>query len=99
MREAAIATEMPYAVNRWLGGTLTNFATILNSISKYSDFLGMESEGSLEKLPKKEASFIRRQMSRMHRNFEGLLEMPELPDAIFLWTSKRRPSPWPKPTG
>ncbi len=89
VREAAIATEMPYSVNRWLGGTLTNFTTILNSISKYSEYLGMESEGSLDKLPKKEASFIRRQMSRMHRNFEGLMEMPELPDALFVVDIKK----------
>lgn len=89
IREAAIATEMPFCVNRWLGGTLTNFTTILNSIAKYKKYLSMESDGSLDKLPKKELAMIRREMSRMHRNFEGLLEMPELPDAIFIVDIKR----------
>ncbi len=89
VREAAIATEMPFCVNRWLGGTLTNFSTILNSISKYQNYLSMESDGSLNKLPKKEVAAIRRQMNRMHRNFEGLLEMPKLPDAIFIVDIKK----------
>ncbi|MBH55037.1 MAG: 30S ribosomal protein S2 [Opitutaceae bacterium] len=89
IREAATATELPFCVNRWLGGTLTNFSTILNSIAKYKNFLSMEADGSLDKLPKKEGSAIRREMSRMNRNFEGLLEMPELPDAIFIIDIKR----------
>ena len=89
MREAAVGTEMPFCVNRWLGGTLTNFSTILKSIAKYKKYLSMESDGSLDKLPKKELAVIRREMSRMHRNFEGLLEMPELPDAIFIIDIKR----------
>lgn len=89
MREAATTTEMPFCVNRWLGGTLTNFSTILNSISKYKKYLAMESDGSLDKLPKKEVAAIRREMSRMHRNFEGLVEMPELPDALFIIDIKR----------
>ena len=89
IREAAVATEMPFSVNRWLGGTLTNFATIKNSIAKYKKYLSMESDGSLDKMPKKEVAVIRREMSRMHRNFEGLLEMPELPDALFIIDIKR----------
>lgn len=89
MREAAVASEMPFCVNRWLGGTLTNFSTIRNSIAKYKKYLAMEADGSLDKLPKKELAVVRREMSRMHRNFEGLLEMPELPDAIFIIDIKR----------
>jgi len=89
IREAAAATELPFCANRWLGGTLTNFSTILKSIAKYKNFLAMEADGSLNKLPKKEGSAIRREMSRMNRNFEGLLEMPELPDAIFIIDIKR----------
>lgn len=49
----------------------------------------METDGSLDKLPKKELAVVRREMSRMNRNFEGLLEMPELPDAIFIIDIKR----------
>ncbi len=88
VREVATTTNMPFCANRWLGGTLTNFNTVKRSLEKYRRFLAMESDGSLAKLPKKEASAIRREMDRMHRNFEGLLEMGELPSAMLIIDSK-----------
>ena len=88
IREAATQCQMPFSANRWMGGTLTNFATIKKSIAKYKGYLSMEADGSLAKTPKKEAAVIRREMSRMHRNFEGLLEMPELPSAVLVIDSK-----------
>jgi small subunit ribosomal protein S2 len=48
----------------------------------------METEGQLDKLPKKEASAIRREMARMHRNFEGMLQMTSLPNALFVIDAK-----------
>ena len=54
VREAATGTGMPYCVNRWLGGTLTNFATIKRSIGKFKAFQQMETSGEMAKLPKKE---------------------------------------------
>lgn len=84
VREAANATNMPYSASRWLGGTLTNFETIKRSIAKYKKYLAMESDGSLAKLPGKEGAAIKREMSRMHRNFEGLQEMNKLPSALFV---------------
>lgn len=84
IREAAIACNMPFAANRWMGGALTNFATIKTSLEKYKKYLAMESDDSLDKLPNKEAAAIRREMERMHRNFEGMLEMSELPAALFV---------------
>lgn len=89
MREVAVSTGMPFSVNRWLGGTLTNFSTILNSIAKYRKYLAWENDGTLDKMPKKEVAVIRREMNRMNNNFEGLLEMPELPDAIFIVDVKK----------
>jgi small subunit ribosomal protein S2 len=88
VREAATATNMPFCVNRWLGGTLTNYATVKHSLEKYRRFLRMETEGELDKLPKKEASAIRREMARMNRNFEGLLHMMQLPTALFVIDTK-----------
>lgn len=88
IREAAIASNMPFAANRWMGGTLTNFTTIKTSIEKYKKYLAMESDGSLDKLPNKEASAIRREMARMHRNFEGMLDMNQLPAAMFVVDTK-----------
>lgn len=84
VRDAAATTGMPYCVNRWLGGTLTNFATIKRSIAKYKSYQQMETSGDMAKLPKKEESAIKREMARMQRNFDGILEMAELPGALFV---------------
>jgi len=84
VREAANGTGMPFCVNRWLGGTLTNFATIKRSIAKYKGFQQMETSGEMAKLPKKEESAIKREMARMQRNFDGILDMPDLPKALIV---------------
>jgi small subunit ribosomal protein S2 len=84
VREAATGIGMPYCVNRWLGGTLTNFGTIKRSIAKFKHFQQMETSGEMAKLPKKEESAIKREMARMQRNFDGILEMGELPGALFV---------------
>ncbi|HVU37465.1 MAG TPA: 30S ribosomal protein S2 [Opitutales bacterium] len=88
IREMATTTNMPFCVSRWMGGTLTNYATVKNSLEKYRRFLRMETDGQLDKLPKKEASAIRREMARMHRNFEGMLQMTSLPAALFIIDAK-----------
>ncbi|MDR2429957.1 MAG: 30S ribosomal protein S2 [Puniceicoccales bacterium] len=88
MREAARVCNMPYAVNRWMGGGLTNFATIKNSLDKYRRYLRMEADGSLAKMHKKEAAAVRRQMSRMNRNFEGMVSVHSLPGAVFIVDTK-----------
>tara|TARA_R100000027_G_scaffold67340_1_gene65645 strand:+ start:6758 stop:7570 length:813 start_codon:yes stop_codon:yes gene_type:complete len=84
VREAAAETRMPFCVNRWMGGTLTNFATIKTSLQKYRRFLAMEKDGSLNDLPKKEGAAIRRQMVRMNRNFEGIIDINDRPSALFI---------------
>ena len=88
MREAATSCQMPFCVNRWMGGGLTNFTTIKSSLAKYRKFLKMDQDGELEKLPGKEEAAIRRQMSRMNRNFEGMLEVDDLPAAVFVVDTK-----------
>ena len=84
IREGATACKMPYCVNRWMGGGLTNFSTMKTSLIKYRKFLKMDESGELEKLPGKEEAAIRRQMSRMNRNFEGILNIEELPAALIV---------------
>ena len=88
IRELAGATNMPFCVNRWMGGTLTNHETVSASIAKYKKFLRMEEDGSLDKMHGKESAAIKRQMTRMHRDFEGLLNLQGLPGAVFLIDSK-----------
>ncbi len=84
IREAATSCQMPFCANRWMGGTLTNFATIKSSLDKYKNYLAMDADGSLDELHNKEAAAIRREMNRMQRNFEGLIEMDGLPSALFV---------------
>jgi small subunit ribosomal protein S2 len=88
VRQAAKSTGMPFAVNRWLGGTLTNFATLKRSLDKYRTYLRMEQDGSLAKMHKKEGAAVRREMARMQRNFEGLLEYRDLPAAMIVIDTK-----------
>lgn len=84
VREVARELEMPFCVNRWLGGCLTNFETVKRSLNKYRRYLAMEEDGTLASMLKKEAAVIRRQMVRMNRGFEGMLDVNDLPDALFV---------------
>jgi small subunit ribosomal protein S2 len=84
VREAAATTNMPFCVDRWLGGTLTNYATVKRSIAKFKKYQQMETSGEMSKLPRKEESAIKREMVRMQRNFNGIAEMGGLPAALIV---------------
>ncbi|HRE05724.1 MAG TPA: 30S ribosomal protein S2, partial [Opitutaceae bacterium] len=84
VREAASATNMPLCVDRWLGGTLTNYETVKKSIAKYKKYQQMDTAGELGKFSRKEESAIRREMARMQRNFAGIVDMGDLPSAMFV---------------
>jgi small subunit ribosomal protein S2 len=84
VREAAATTNMPFCVDRWLGGTLTNYATVKRSIAKFKKYQQMETSGEMSKLPRKEESAIKREMVRMQRNFNGIAEMGGLPTALVV---------------
>ncbi len=84
VREAAATTNMPFCVDRWLGGTLTNYATVKKSIAKFKKYQAMETSGEMSKLPRKEESAIKREMVRMQRNFNGIAEMGGLPSALVV---------------
>jgi len=84
VREAAGATNMPFCVDRWLGGTLTNYETVKKSIAKYKKYQQMDTAGELGKFSRKEESAIRREMARMQRNFAGIVDMGDLPTALFV---------------
>lgn len=84
VREAAGSVSMPFCVDRWLGGTLTNFATVKASIAKYKKYQAMDTSGDLQKLGGKEQAAIRREMVRMQKNFSGISEMTDLPKAMFI---------------
>src|SRR3569623_997764 len=65
IREAASSTGMPYCVDRWLGGTLTNFQTVKRSIAKFKMYQQQETSGELAKFSSKDEAAIKREMTRM----------------------------------
>ncbi len=83
-RDAAKSVNMPYCVDRWLGGTLTNYETVKRSIAKYKKYQQMETSGELKKFSSKEESAIKREMTRMNKNFSGIVDMGDLPTAMFV---------------
>ena len=84
IREAATSVNMPFCVDRWLGGTLTNYETVKKSIAKYKNYQQMDTAGELSKFSGKEESAIRREMGRMERNFNGIIDMEGMPTAMFI---------------
>jgi small subunit ribosomal protein S2 len=84
VREAATSVNMPMCVDRWLGGTLTNYETVKKSITKFKKYQAMETSGEMAKLPRKEESAIKREMTRMQKNFSGIADMGGLPAAMFV---------------
>ncbi len=82
--ESAEAVEMPYVNFRWLGGMLTNFATIQKRIFYMKELGRMEASGEMEALPKKERLRLRRELGKLQRNLGGLSSLGKLPNAVFL---------------
>ncbi|MEM6995554.1 MAG: 30S ribosomal protein S2 [Myxococcota bacterium] len=73
-----------FVASRWLGGTLTNWKTIRQSIDKLRGFEKMEQDGTFEKLTKKEVLQMSRARAKLERNLGGIKDMPKLPGAIFV---------------
>jgi small subunit ribosomal protein S2 len=84
IRKYAEAIKQPYVTRRWLGGTLTNFSTILKSIEKLEEFKRLEESGQVAKLTKKERSVHRKEIERLEGVLEGIKGMRSLPSALFL---------------
>ncbi|MCF7760879.1 MAG: 30S ribosomal protein S2 [Cephaloticoccus sp.] len=84
VREAASSVNMPFCVDRWLGGTLTNYETVKKSIAKYKNYQRMDTDGELSKFSSKEQAAIKREMGRMQRNFNGIIDMDGMPSAMFI---------------
>ena len=80
---------MYYINSRWLGGTLTNFATIKKRIARLNELEKMEADGTFEVLPKKEVIKLRKEMEILNTNLGGIKNMEKLPSLIFLADSKK----------
>ena len=84
VQEEAERCGMPYVNHRWLGGMLTNFKTVRQSVKRLRDLEQMTEDGTLEKLPKKEALMYTRELDKLMRSMGGIKEMNGLPDAIVI---------------
>ncbi|HMX15285.1 MAG TPA: 30S ribosomal protein S2 [Rhodocyclaceae bacterium] len=82
--EEAGRAGMPYVDERWLGGMLTNFKTVKLSIKRLREMEQMAEEGAFEKMPKKEALMMQREMVKLQKSIGGIKDMNGLPDVIFV---------------
>jgi small subunit ribosomal protein S2 len=82
-REAA-RCGMPYVTHRWLGGMLTNFKTIRQSIKRLAEIDEMAANGLLDQRSKREAQMVRRERDKLERSLGGIRDMEGLPDALFV---------------
>ena len=82
--EEAQRAGMPFVDHRWLGGMLTNFKTVKASIKRLKDLEAMGQDGTFEKMSKREALTLQREMDKLNRSLGGIKEMKALPDALFV---------------
>ena len=84
VQKEAARCNMPYVNQRWLGGMLTNFKTIRQSIKRLNELDEMAQNGTLDRRGKKEAQMLRREMEKLLRSLGGIRDMTALPDALFV---------------
>ena len=84
IQNEAVRAGMPFVNQRWLGGMLTNFKTVRQSIKRLADLTEMKANGSLDRRGKKEGTMLRREMDKLERSLGGIKDMESLPDAIFV---------------
>ena len=89
IKEAAQACGQYYVNQRWLGGTLTNLATIRKSIGRLKYIEDLEKQPEYSKMGKQEISAVRREGEKLRRNLEGIRDMDKLPDAIIVIDTTR----------
>jgi small subunit ribosomal protein S2 len=89
VRIEAERCNMPYVTERWLGGTLTNFSTIKKSIKHLKNLDKMATDGTYDRLTKKEILQVEREKEKLEKNLGGIKDMPKLPGAVFIVDTKQ----------
>ncbi|HIP40778.1 MAG TPA: 30S ribosomal protein S2 [Desulfocapsa sulfexigens] len=84
IKEEAVRCGMPYVDHRWLGGMLTNFQTIKNSIERLKSIESMQEDGSINRFPKKEILLMGKERIKLERNVGGIKNMRNVPSAILV---------------
>ena len=88
MMEEAIRCGMPYVTNRWLGGMMTNYKTVKQSINRIREIESMKADGRMEKLIKKEQLKHERELIKLEKSLGGIKDMAGVPDALFVVDTK-----------
>jgi small subunit ribosomal protein S2 len=89
IKEEAVRTGEFYVSERWLGGCLTNFTTIRKSVKRLTNIEKMESDGTFDKITKKEALFLMREKEKLNNVLSGVVDMSRLPGALFVIDVKK----------
>lgn len=84
IKELARRSNSFYVTERWLGGALTNLATIRKSVARMKHIDNLESTGAVNQMPKQEVSVMRRENAKLHRNLDGIKDMEKYPAAIVI---------------
>jgi small subunit ribosomal protein S2 len=84
VREEALRAGAPFVDERWLGGMLTNFKTVKQSIKRLKELETLSQDGTFERLGKKEALMLQREMLKLEKSIGGIKDMNGLPDALFV---------------
>src|SRR3954469_8635194 len=87
--EESVRAGQFHVTNRWLGGTLTNFKTIKSGIDRLKTLEKMSTDGTFEKLPKKEVALLQNEMDKLKKNLGGIQEMSRLPGCLFVIDPKK----------
>ena len=89
IKEEAKRCEMPFVVERWLGGMLTNYKTIRNNVRRLEELEAMEADGRMASLSKKEASSRRKHLMKLEKALGGIRHMEDLPKMVFVVDTRK----------
>jgi small subunit ribosomal protein S2 len=89
VKATAMECQMPYVTERWLGGTFTNFETITKRVQYFKELEYKKATGGLEKYTKKERSLFDKELEILRKKFEGIKNMPKLPEAVLILDLKK----------
>ncbi len=89
VQDAATRARMPYVINRWMGGTLTNFQTIKSSLDELNALRQQRAEGYFDRLMKKDSTRLSRKLAKLEESFSGIAMMEHVPSCVYVIDPKR----------
>lgn len=84
VKDLAMSLNMPYVMDRWIGGSLTNFKEINGRVKRLTEMEEQKAAGGWEKYTKKEGVVLEKELAKMSKNFEGLKKLTRMPDVMFV---------------